>query len=143
MQSDNLSSSAESTSKLEDLDTKLSGIAEFQEDVKFQIPDLKSRLSNVENILKPIDAARRVVMDDTNKSAKIFTSSSLGLLIEKLPLAENCNEIGDVLAQISRSYNSAFVKTMNGEVNLCTYESERWQVIDSNEFAPGHVITAE
>ena len=137
-------SSATALEKFDDLRSDVSDISKFQDEVKFQIPSLNSRLSDVEVVLLPLAGAQRVVKDEATNSAKIFTASNLGSLIADLPLAENCAEIGKILATFSdRSYNTAFVKTNTGDVTLCTYEAGRWQVISGDGFAPGHMITAE
>ena len=151
MRQDNLSATNVNATNIDKLASTLSefsdfreGISVFQEDVKFQIPNLKSRLSDVESILIPIAGAQRVIKSDATTSAKIFRISSLGPLSNDLPLAENCVEIGRILSTYSdRSYNTAFVKSDNGVVKLCTYESGRWQVFEGDDFAPGHVVTAE
>ena len=144
MQKDNLNTTTESATKLNNLASALTEVTNAQQDIKAQIPNLKARLSNVEGTLIPIAAARRIVKNDTNDSAKIFRISTLGPLIDDLPMASNCGEIGSILSTYSdRSYNTAFVKLESDKVSLCTYETGRWQVFDSDEFAPGHVVTTE
>lgn len=143
MQKDNLDTTTESATKLDNLESTLAEVTDAQDDIKVQIPNLKARLSTVEGILIPLAGAQRIVKNDRN-SAKIFLISNLGPLIDDLPLATNCGEIGGLLSTYSdRSYNTAFVKSESDKVSLCTYEAGRWQVFDSDEFSPGHVVTAE
>ena len=68
-------SSATALEKFDDLRSDVSDISEFQDEVKFQISSLDSRLSDVEGVLLPLAGAQRVVKDEATDSAKIFTAS--------------------------------------------------------------------
>jgi len=137
-------SKLESSEKLDSLVLEVSDLVELQRDANYQIDDLKSRLSVVEAVLMPLAGEKRIVKDASTSKAKIFKVSSLGSLVDALPLAENCSEIGKILqSYYDRSYNTAFVKTNTGDVGLCKFELGRWQVISGDQFEPGHVITAE
>lgn len=137
-------SKLESSEKLDSLVLEVSDLVELQRDANYQIDDLKSRLSVVEAVLMPLAGEKRIVKDASTSKAKIFKVSSLGSLVDALPPAENCSEIGKILqSYYDRSYNTAFVKTNTGDVGLCKFELGRWQVISGDQFEPGHVITAE
>jgi hypothetical protein len=134
----------ESSARLDDFSSQLIELSNTQADLKLKIPDFAYRLTDLEETLGPIADAGRVVTEDTSTSAKIFKITSLGPFLDELPISRDCQEVGGILSRYSdRSYNTVFVKSQTGSVELCTYELGRWQVLDGDEFSPGHVVKAE
>jgi len=143
MQNDFSAASAESASKLDDLASQVASVTEIQDKRKLELPNVKARLSEIEEIFWPSVDAERVIMNETQTSAKIFLTANLDALIDDLPQEQKCEDIGNILKGISRSYNSAFVRTVSGEIKVCTLQSRRWQVLDADEFTVGHVVKSE
>jgi len=137
--------STETSGEIDDISTQTSTLRDNQKTLESIIPNLETRLANVEETLGPIEGARRVVKDDDGStSAKIFKIGTLGSLIDALPSSENCSEVGNILSTYTdRSYNTVFVKSEIGVVDGCSYEAGRWQVSAGNDFLLGHVVTME